>query len=184
MLEEKTIKVAFFDRDGIINYDYGYVHKIKDFHFVKGIFDVLKFLLTKNFKIIIVTNQSGIGRGMYSESDFINVNNWMLEEMKKESITILDVFFCPHGPDSTCNCRKPKPGMLFDAIRKYNISLTKSLMVGDSARDIQAAKEAGIKNNYLVNSNYKKKIDSEEVFLCSEHGDLLRLLRKNLSNNL
>ena len=146
------IKAAFLDRDGVINEDFGYMGKIEDFEFKEVIFELLKLLQDLGFNLFIVTNQSGIARGYYTEDDFYNLTQWMIEEFKKKGIEIKDIRFCPHHPDITgeCECRKPKPGMILDLAKKYGIDLKNSIMIGDSKRDIEAAINAGIKNRYLV----------------------------------
>jgi D-glycero-D-manno-heptose 1,7-bisphosphate phosphatase len=160
-----TIKTIFLDRDGVINKDKNYVYKVEDFEFIDGVFTACKYLLAQNYKIIIVTNQSGIGRGYYSEKDFDNINAWMLKQFRKNDVNILDVFHCPHIPEANCNCRKPKPGMFHEAKNKHSIDLEKSWMIGDSERDITAANLAGIKNTILVNSRNKiEKKSSNAVF--------------------
>ena len=110
-----TIKTIFLDRDGVINKELNYLYKIEDFEFIDGVFETCKYLITLDYKIIVITNQSGISRGYYTEKDFQIINNWMLSEFKKNGVSILDVFYCPHLPDSNCTCRKPKPGMLLEA---------------------------------------------------------------------
>ncbi len=154
-----TIKTIFLDRDGVINKEVGYLHKIKDFKFIDGVFDACLYFRSLGYQLIIVTNQSGIGRGYYNEDDFHIVNNWMLEKFSKKDINILDVFFCPHGPESDCNCRKPKPGMFNQANNKYGIDMKNSWMIGDKEADVQAAKTAGIQNTILVKSGHA--IDEE-----------------------
>jgi len=148
--------IVFMDRDGVINIDTGYPHKIEEFLFNKGIFSSAKYLIKLGYEIIIVTNQSGIGRGYFQLEDFIILNNWMLNQFKKNKIEILDVFYCPHSPDDDCFCRKPKPGLFKQALRKYNIDVKKSWMIGDKFDDIIAANYAGIENNILITS--KKEI--------------------------
>jgi D-glycero-D-manno-heptose 1,7-bisphosphate phosphatase len=160
------VKAAFLDRDGVINEDSGYVGRIKDFKFKDGIFELLKLLQNLGFTLFIVTNQSGIARGYYSEEDFYKLTEWMKEKFKKEGIEIKDVRFCPHHPDITgeCECRKPKPGMILDLAEKYNIDLKNSIMIGDSDRDIEAAKRAGIEKTFKVEENLYdiiKKIKKE-----------------------
>ena len=160
------MKAAFLDRDGVINKDFGYVGKIEDFKFKEGIFELLKFLENLGFTLFVVTNQSGIARGYYTEEDFYKLTEWMKEKFKKEGIEIKDVRFCPHHPDITgeCECRKPKPGMILDLAKVYNIDLKNSIMIGDSDRDIEAAKQAGIEKTFKVeNSLYDiiKKIKKE-----------------------
>jgi len=156
----------FLDRDGVINEDFGYIGKIKDFKFKEGIFELLKLLQDLGFTLFIVTNQSGIAREYYTEDDFYKLTQWMVEEFKKRGIEIKDVRFCPHHPDITgeCECRKPKPGMILDLAEKYGIDLKNSIMIGDSKRDIKAAINAGIKTAYKVENNLYdiiKKIKKE-----------------------
>jgi len=153
------IKTVFLDRDGVINKEVGYLHKIQDFEFINGVFEACLYFQSLNYQIIVVTNQSGIGRGYYDESDFHVVNNWMLEQFRNKGIEILDVFFCPHGPDFNCDCRKPKPGMFNQANEKHNINMEKSWMVGDKEADIQAANAAGVQHTILVKSGHA--IDKE-----------------------
>jgi len=147
-------KVVFLDRDGVINHEVGYLHKIEDFRFIEGVFDACLYFQSIGYQIIIVTNQSGIDRGYYDESDFHIVNNWMLEQFNNKGIEILDVFFCPHGPESNCDCRKPKPGMFIQAYDKHNIDMENSWMIGDKEADIAAANAAGIRHTILVKSGH------------------------------
>ena len=108
-----------------------------------------------NYQIIIISNQSGIARGYFTLFDYEKLTKWMLDQFSKKNISILDVFFCPHGPKSKCSCRKPKPGMLVDAQNKYHIDIEKSWMIGDKETDITGANSAGINNTILVKSGHK-----------------------------
>ena len=150
-----TIKTIFLDRDGVVNKEINYLHKIEDCSFINGIFEACQYFKSLGYQIIIVTNQSGISRGYFTERDFQIITNWMLAEFKKKDIKILDVFHCPHSSNSNCNCRKPMPGMLLEAKYKHNIDMVTSWMIGDSERDIRAANLAGIKNTILVRSGHK-----------------------------
>jgi len=149
-----STKTIFLDRDGVINHEVGYLHKIEDFKFIEGVFDSCLYFQSLGYQIIIVTNQSGIDRGYYDEGDFHIVNNWMLEQFNNKDIEILDVFYCPHGPESNCDCRKPKPGMFNQARDKHNIDMGDSWMIGDKEADITAANAAGIENTVLVKSGH------------------------------
>jgi D-glycero-D-manno-heptose 1,7-bisphosphate phosphatase len=150
-----AIKTIFLDRDGVINKEVNYLHKIDDFEFIGGIFDACLHFQSLSYKIIIITNQSGISRGYYTESDYQKITQWMLNQFKYKNINILDIFHCPHGPDSNCDCRKPKPGMFLKAKAKHNTDMEKSWMIGDKERDIIAANSAGIDNTILVRSGHR-----------------------------
>ena len=118
-------------------------------------FETCHYFISQGYQIIIVTNQSGISRGYFSEKDFQIITNWMLLQFENNFIKILDILHCPHSPKSNCDCRKPKPGMFIEAKNKHGIDMEKSWMIGDSERDIQAANLAGIKKTILVRSGHK-----------------------------
>jgi D-glycero-D-manno-heptose 1,7-bisphosphate phosphatase len=149
------IKTIFLDRDGVINKEVNYLHRIEDFAFIDGIFEACNHFLKLGYKIIIVTNQSGIARGYFKENDYHNLSNWMLKQFQKKSIDILDIFYCPHGPESNCNCRKPNPGMFFKAQDKHGIDMKNSWLIGDKEDDIIAGISSGILNTILVRSGHK-----------------------------
>ncbi len=155
-----AIKTIFLDRDGVINHEVNYLHEIKKFIFIDGVFEACKYFQNLNFKIIIVSNQSGIERGYFSEASYNKLTKWMLKEFDKKYISILDIFHCPHSPTSKCSCRKPKPGMFLKAKSKYSINMKDSWMIGDTETDIQAANAAGISNTILVRSGHP--IDEEK----------------------
>ena len=149
-----ALKTIFLDRDGVINHEAHYVHEIEKFIFFDGVFKACKYFQDLNYKIIIVSNQSGISRGYFSEDDYNKLTKWILKEFDKKNISILDILHCPHSPDSKCSCRKPKPGMFFHADKIYDIDFSKSWMIGDKESDIQAANAAGIQNTILVRSGH------------------------------
>ncbi|NYT27512.1 D-glycero-beta-D-manno-heptose 1,7-bisphosphate 7-phosphatase [Candidatus Thiodubiliella endoseptemdiera] len=149
------MRIVFLDRDGVINQEKNYLYKIEDFIFIDGVFDACRQFQELGFKIIIVTNQSGIARGYYNADDFDKLNIWVLAQFKQQGVDILDVFYCPHTPEDDCECRKPKPGMLLSAQKKHNIAMQNSWMIGDKENDISAANKAGIKNTILVRSGHK-----------------------------
>ena len=164
-----AIKTIFLDRDGVVNKEVRYLYKLSDFEFIDGIFDACLYFQKLGYEIVIVTNQSGIARGYYNENDYLKLTEWMLGQFNNNGIKILDTFYCPHDPESLCECRKPKPGMFLEAKKQYNIDMKNSWMIGDSESDIKSANAAGIFNTILVrsghlidesNSNSKFTIDS------------------------
>lgn len=146
------LKALFLDRDGTINIEKNYVYKIDDFTFQPGIFELVRKYQDDGFLIFIITNQSGIARGYFTEKDFHILNDWMLEEFNTNGIKISHVYYCPHHPEITgnCNCRKPFPGMILQAIKQYNISAVNSVLIGDKKRDILAGQNAGIGKNLYI----------------------------------
>jgi D-glycero-D-manno-heptose 1,7-bisphosphate phosphatase len=139
-------KAILLDRDGVINIDHEYVHKIENFEFIPGIFEALKKAQDSNeYMLIVVTNQSGIGRGYYTLEDYRKVEKYMLDSLKKNRIKIEKVYFCPHNFDENCECRKPKTKFLLDAKKEFDLDLKKSYMIGDKTADIKFGKDGGCK---------------------------------------
>jgi D-glycero-D-manno-heptose 1,7-bisphosphate phosphatase len=148
MMAERAL---FLDRDGVINVNHGYVHMIDDVDFVGGIFELVSAAKKTGYKVVVTTNQSGIGRGLYSEAVFKKLMEWMRLQFVARGGNIDAVYFCPHHPEhgigeyrrESC-CRKPAPGMFFKASKEHFIDLSLSVMVGDSLTDVQAGIAAGI----------------------------------------
>lgn len=175
-----SIKTIFLDRDGVINKEVDYLFKIEDFEFINGVFEACKAFNKAGYEIIIVTNQSGINQNLYSENDFKILTNWMLGEFNLKNIKILDVFYCPHGKNSSCYCRKPMPGMFLDAKKKYLIDMNESWMIGDKETDIEAAHAAGINNTIIVRSGHKfQEQNSKAKFILDSISDSRDLILKN-----
>lgn len=160
----------FLDRDGVINIEKNYLHKKEDFEFIDGIFDLCQYYMAKGYYIIVVTNQSGIARGYYSEMDFANLTFWMIDSFDEHGVIIDQVYHCPHHPDISgeCECRKPNAGMLLKAAKDLNIDLENSVLVGDSERDIQAAHAAGLKETYLFTSKATQTEASKNIHTLKE----------------
>lgn len=157
-------KAIFLDRDGTINVEKHYLHKIEDFEFLPGVINGLNMLQDAGYLLVIITNQSGIGRGYYTEDDFHKLNDWMLHELKNNGINISKVYYCPHLPDAAieeyrkdCECRKPKLGMYNQAIKDLNISLDGSYAIGDKIRDCAICKDTQCKG-YLIAESEKPEI--------------------------
>lgn len=150
------IKAVFIDRDGVINDDTGhyYIYRVEDFKINNGIVDGLKILSKSGYKLILITNQAGIAKGEYTHEDVDKVHTYLTQQLRFKGIVLTDIFYCPHHDSiSECNCRKPKPGMILEAINKYEIDPNQSYLIGDSPRDIQAGESAGLKECFKIESN-------------------------------
>ncbi len=143
-------RALFLDRDGVINVNHGYVHRLDQVEWVDGIFDLTRAAIGFGLKLIIVTNQAGIGRGYYSEDDFHLLTDWMKARFVEAGAPLTAVYFCPFHPDGlgqyrrSSDRRKPAPGMLLDACRDHRIDLPRSFLVGDQLSDIEAGQAAGL----------------------------------------
>lgn len=159
---EKLLRpAAFIDRDGVINEERNYVHRVDDFVFLPGVIEGLRRFQSMGYVLVVVTNQAGIARGLYSEADFDRLNDYMLLELRTLGIKISGVYHCPHHPHGSvkelavnCECRKPRPGMLLAAARDLGLSLERSVLVGDKHSDIEAGQSAGVPINILVESGH------------------------------
>lgn len=147
----------FLDRDGVINVDTGYVYLVDDFKFIDGVIDALLKLKQKGYLLVVVTNQSGIARGMFTEEQFMSLTEWMDWSLADRGVDLDGIYFCPHHPSEgsdqyrkSCTCRKPGPDMILDAVKHLDIDLTRSYMVGDKPSDMKAAINAGVAHKILV----------------------------------
>ncbi|MSR86161.1 HAD family hydrolase [Candidatus Woesearchaeota archaeon] len=166
------MKYIFLDRDGIINEDTGYVYRKEDFHIIPGVIEAIKILTNNNYKIIIITNQAGIGRGLYTEVDVENLHNYFQEVLKLNNLKIERFYFCPHHQEKgitqeykqDCSCRKPKPGMILQAQKDLNISnLSEYFFIGDKGSDIKAGKAAGCKTILVKGQYYTGKENPDYI---------------------
>lgn len=150
----------FLDRDGVINQNHGYVHKRENFDFIDGIFHLARCAYEKNYKLVVITNQSGIGRGYYSEEQFHQLTEWMCRQFLKAGAPIARVYFSPYHPTAAIGryhkddfSRKPYPGMILQAQIDLSLDLKRSVLIGDKASDIQAGVAAGVGTNLLFSSS-------------------------------
>lgn len=147
-------KAVFLDRDGTINKQVdGYPTEISQIEWLPRSLDALRMLSSSTYKIIIITNQSAVGRGMLTKERLNEIHDWMMEQFSSEGIKIDGIYFCPHLPEDNCECRKPKPGMIVQAANNMGIDLSQSFMVGDNERDIGAGKAAGCKTIFVGGEN-------------------------------
>lgn len=152
-------RAAFLDRDGVINIDSAYLSRWEDFQFVPGSVEAMRRLQQAGYALVVVTNQSGIARGYYSEHDYQLLTRQMRAALKAQGVTLAGVYHCPHHPAGKvpelavdCDCRKPAPGMILQAARELQLDLAHSFLVGDKESDIRAARAAGVGRAYLVHS--------------------------------
>jgi len=160
MGELNSKKIVFLDRDGVINkkaYEHCYITKVEDFIFNEGIFDICSNFKERGFEFIVITNQRGVARGLYGEEKLHEIHNYMKKEFYNNEIEILDILYCPHE-NNTCNCRKPKDGLLKKACRKYDIDIHNSILISDSRSDISMGDKFGIGKNIFIESDNLKDI--------------------------
>lgn len=150
-------RAVFLDRDGVLNEEVGYLYRPEDVRWVEGAFSLCRTAQELGYKLIVVTNQSGIARGLYGEDDFHKLMKWMGQELKGERITLHGVYYCPFHPEHGIGRykrehedRKPGPGMLLRAAREHGLDLKRSVMVGDRCSDVGAANAAGLRKVFLL----------------------------------
>ncbi|MFN3604052.1 MAG: D-glycero-alpha-D-manno-heptose-1,7-bisphosphate 7-phosphatase [Leptonema sp. (in: bacteria)] len=147
---ESTKKIIFLDRDDTINKDYGYISKPQQIELLPYVIEGLSLLKDLGYEFIIITNQSGMAKKYFTKEDLIEIHKTLLELLKRYSISILDIFYCPHSEEDNCDCRKPKPGLIKQAIEKYkNIDLENSWIIGDKIRDILSGSQFNLKGILL-----------------------------------
>ena len=186
-------KAIFLDRDGTINVEKDYIYKSEDLVFEEGTIEALKTFKNLEYILIVVSNQSGIARGYFTEEDLNIFNNNMNEILKKNGVEITEFYCCPHHPNGigeykkVCECRKPNNKMIEDAIKKYNIDRKKSYMVGDKISDIEAGFKSNLKT-VLVKTGYglkdMEKIDKNETLICENLKDFSEILKREKLNEL
>lgn len=157
----KSRPAAFIDRDGVINEERHYVHRIEDFVLLPHVVDGLKALSDQGFDLVVVTNQAGIARGLYDEAALQRLHAHMRGLLGQQGVTLRAIYHCPHHPSGVvpelrreCDCRKPQPGMLLRAARELELDLPSSVLIGDKRSDIEAGQAAGLRHNLLVRTGH------------------------------
>lgn len=166
--ERERRPAAFIDRDGVINREREYVYRIEDFELVPGAIEGLRRLHEAGYALVVVTNQAGIARGLYTEADFQQLSSHMWQLLKGHGIDLAGIYHCPHHPTAgqgeyrrDCDCRKPAPGMLLRAAAELDLDLSRSVMVGDKRSDAEAGRAAGIREAVLVRTGHGLSEDDE-----------------------
>ena len=154
-------KAVFIDRDGVINEDRHYVHRIEDFVLLPGVIKGLALLRDAGFRLIVVTNQAGIARGYYGENELNRLHDYLHEQLALQGVMLDGIYFCPHHPEGNvkelafkCECRKPSPGMLLQAAKDFDLDLVRSVLIGDKLTDLQAGQRAGVGRVVIVESGH------------------------------
>ena len=166
-------RAVFIDRDGTINVNYGYISDPDDFKMYPGVAKGIKLLNEKGFKIIVITNQSGIARGYFSKGVLENIHEKMKKELSKEDAGVDAIYYCSHHPDEKCNCRKPNPGLLEKAIKDFDIDVKNSFIIGDRMLDVEAGHKIGCKTVLVPEDKELVKKEREESnvkpdFICND----------------
>jgi D-glycero-D-manno-heptose 1,7-bisphosphate phosphatase len=161
---------AFIDRDGVINVDRHYVHRIEDFEVLPGVVQGLRLLAQQGFALVVVTNQAGIARGLYTLDQYLVLTQHMRSVLATQGVQLDGVYHCPHHPEGRvaaftgdCSCRKPSPGMLLQAAAELHLDLSRSVMIGDKPTDAAAGKAAGVRLTVLVESGHVLPTDCTEL---------------------
>ncbi len=167
-------KAVFLDRDGVINEEIEYLHEVEKLRLIPGVPEGLKLLKQHDYLLIVVTNQSGIGRGMYTERDMEKVHSSLQAQLIERGSGIDKFYFCPHTPQEQCNCRKPQPTMLIRAKDEFDLDLASSFIIGDKITDLEAGKGAGC-STILVRTGYGRqeeaRIDSQKLIIADYIAD-------------
>ncbi|MCC6206721.1 MAG: HAD family hydrolase [Gammaproteobacteria bacterium] len=176
-------KALILDRDGVVNLDKDYVYRIEDFEFIDGVFDLCRDAAAQGYLILIITNQSGIGRGYYTEEDFHVLTGWMKARFEEEGVTVAQVYFCPHHPvhgigkyKQDSYDRKPNPGMILKAAQDFDLDLSNCILVGDRESDMKAARTAGVGHTVLYRPEEEPDIQTRADYVISDLGTVLELV--------
>ena len=159
--DTNNVKAVFIDRDGTIARDVPYCSRVEDFEIFPSVPQAIKLLNEHGLKVVVITNQSGVARGYFTEEILHQIHQRMKEELAKYGAQIDAIYYCPHHPDDGCECRKPKPMLILQAAEDLGINLTLSYMVGDMMQDIVAGKAAGCKTVLLNSDSSKEEPDTK-----------------------
>lgn len=179
-------RAVFLDRDGTLNRDLGYVHRPEDWQWLPGVTDALAKLKKAGWLLIVVSNQSGVGRGYFDAAQLEKLEKWANADLAPKGAAIDKWYYCPHLPDQGCSCRKPEPGLILKAVDEYDIDPAASWLLGDRLRDVQAGLAAGCRTGLLYNPQYENEWQACRAafpctFLWPALVDAARFILKNSS---
>ncbi|WP_018606565.1 D-glycero-alpha-D-manno-heptose-1,7-bisphosphate 7-phosphatase [Uliginosibacterium gangwonense] len=182
-------KALFLDRDGVINHDFAYVHRPDQFEFMEGIFALCQQATKHDYLLIVVTNQAGIGRGYYSEEQFLALTAWMKDQFTSHGTPLAEVYYCPSHPEHGLGDyrvdspdRKPNPGMILKAQHQFNIDLACSILIGDNESDTEAALRAGVGTRLIyAPSGDCSSLPANATAIITHLHDALDYLQANLA---
>ena len=150
-------KAIFLDRDGVLNFERGYTHILEDFVILPNVIEVLQLLIEKGYLLVVVSNQSGIAKGLYLQSETELLHHYLVDEFNEHGISLAEIYYCIHHPDvGNCICRKPNSLFVEKALARFNIDASQSYFIGDKERDTQAGEKAGVKG-ILIEANTSLK---------------------------
>ena len=163
---------VFLDRDGTINEDRNYLYRIEDFQYKDGVIEGLKRLSELGYLIFIITNQSGIARGYFTEEDYLRLNEWMIKDLRDKGVNIVKTFYCPHLPEGVvkkysihCKCRKPGTQLFWDAAREFNVAMDGSFAIGDRTRDLTIVNESETRGILISD---EQSVSMDNVITCRD----------------
>lgn len=178
-------KAIFLDRDGTINIEKNYLYKIEEFEYMPGVLEGLKLLNDKGYLLVIITNQSGIARGYYTEKQYLELNDWLISDLRKRGIVIAGSYYCPHHPNASlecyrinCECRKPGIALFEKAIRELDISTENSYAIGDKERDLEICKKTDVRGFLIGCKNSGEEFEGNIV---RESGGVLEVAKRIIS---
>ncbi|HBI61551.1 MAG TPA: D,D-heptose 1,7-bisphosphate phosphatase [Lachnospiraceae bacterium] len=176
---ERLRPAVFLDRDGTINIEKGYLYRKEDFIYLEGAVEGLRRLQDMGYLLVVITNQSGIARGYYSEGDLKELTDWMGSDLKEKGISIAGMYYCPHHPQAiigkyrkACDCRKPRTGLFYRAAEDLRIDFEKSIAVGDRLRDLEICHETKVKGILLSESDEA----NEDIVVCRDWMEIVHYI--------
>ena len=186
-------KAVFLDRDGVLNQDFPphYPHRLDQMIMIPGVDDAIKLLKDNDYFLAIISNQSGVARGYYEEKQISVFNDALLKEIRKKGGDIDAIYYCPHHPDAViekykinCSCRKPKPGMILEAAKTFDIDLTSSFFVGDKATDVETGRKAGVRSILVLSGQGIDEVSKVKPGDCLIAEDLYEAVTKYIATRI